>query len=164
MRIRTFVTAVLAVFGWSSLAKAQRSSVQDSASVHHIGAAVFREAYYRIARAALADSGSVVSLSLPAGDFWAQVERHLLTSLRARRSLPSDRTMQVVNISDVRNAGDTLIARFYLGDRWRCADGRWKGSGTEFEARAVRRGDAWMPVTTKPVGYGDSAACRSPDA
>lgn len=139
-------TTFLAVLFLPTVAGAQRSAAQDSSGVHHIGAAVFRESYYRIARAALADTGGVVSLSLPAGPFWARLERHLLTSLRARRPRPSDRSMQVVSVSDVRNAGDTLIARFYVGDRWQCPDGRWKGSGTLFEARAIRVGDAWIPV------------------
>jgi hypothetical protein len=143
---------------------AQSRPVSDSVIVHHVGAAIFRELNYRIARGALADSVRPVQITLPPGAEWVRLEQHLLVTLRARPARPDDRIMQVVSVDKVQFRGDTLLANFSIGDRWKCGD-TWSGDHTGFLAQAVRAGDTgWFPVTTKVILNSDGIWCRAPDA
>src|SRR4051812_40475708 len=102
MRHTLLCFAVVVTLARPTGANAQVAAISDSVAAHHLGAALMHELYYRIARAAFADSIQPVMITLPAGPAWVEMERHILVALRARPPRPEDRRMQEVRIDQVR--------------------------------------------------------------
>jgi hypothetical protein len=159
-QLRCFLVAALAIAG--NVARAQSSSPQDSAIVHHVGAAILRELSYGSVQGAFADSLRPVQISFPAGPAWARLQRHVLLSLHGRSPRPGDRLKEIVVVDEVSMRRDTLVAHFSIGQLRKCGNA-WVGDRTRYEARAVRHGAAWEPVVTKPVLYSDGPICRLTD-
>ena len=111
-------------------------------------------------RAALDSTTQGWEFSLPAtSPLWGAFRTHVLRVVHGRDPEPHDSVIRQLRVGPILVNGDTLFGRFFLGVRWRCGTA-WRGSGTEFEVRAVRHGTAWTGPTTTAEVFSDSAPCE----
>jgi hypothetical protein len=121
---------------------------------------VFGELGNAATRAALDSTTQAWEFSLPATSvLWGAFRIHVLQVVHGRDPEPQDSAIRQLRVGPILMNGDTLFGRFFLGVRWRCG-AAWRGSGTEFEVRAVRHGTAWTGPTTTAEVFGDSAPCE----
>jgi hypothetical protein len=142
---------------------AQPVGVPDSNVVARFAPALFRAMDDFIATAAKNDSVHPFRLDLPSGPAWARIRRHAMRVVNGRPPTSNDKYVWTAGISSIVFERDTLSAMVHAGSEWRCADGTWQGSATEYRAFTVRHRDSWQGLTVT-AAYLDSAGCsRTPN-
>lgn len=155
----------------TSPAHAQRPSaasagVADTAVVRLLSPGLIRGLDNSIARLLFDSTPTPWSISIPdsTSSVWRDLSSSLFSLLRAREIAPTDTAHRYLDISPVVMKGDTLVARFSVGSRWRCPDGKWTGHSTGYELTAVRHGSSWEYPKTRPVLYGDGMCLYPPSS
>jgi hypothetical protein len=153
------------LFPWKAAAQGSAASGKlgmagDAEAARTSMGAIMAQLSDDIVHAGQAASITPWKFTLPAGDSWKGFETNVLRVLRGRYATTSDSAMAVMIVEELQMHGDTLVTRFYLGGKSMCR-GEWKGSGTEFEMRAIRVIDWFKIPITKPVLYSDSIPCTA---
>lgn len=92
---------------------------------------------------------------------WRALVAGLSSLLRARTVEPSDSAHSYLHIEPAQMRGDTLVAHFVIGVRWRCGS-EWAGGYTTFEITTVRHGSSWEGLRSRPRAHGHGACLVPP--
>lgn len=142
---------------------AQVRPVADTTAVRPVSVGVVRELDPSLARVLFDRTPRPWRIVVPdtTSPAWRALEAGLYELLRARRTRPGDDTESFLRIDPPAVRGDTLVAYFTIGGRFRCGD-TWQGSYTGYEVKAVRYGGSWDAPRTEAVLFGDSVPCVLP--
>lgn len=139
-----------------------QAQLPDSVVVLMTSPALFRLVGDEMARASIGFH-HVMRVEVPRGQLWSRVAAHILAATNGRTPSSSDDNVTVVGIRDIVSSSDTLTATVYHEVRFRCPNGGWVTTGTEYRAHAGRVAGGWTQITMKPGVTWDAGVCdRSP--
>lgn len=167
MRSLIYLTGLLlsTCFAASAAAQAPSSTAApvDTGAIRTVTAAALRELGPQIAAGIFDSVARPWSVAVPdsAVPVWRTVRSHLYALLRARERIPVDSREQYLKFTRLVVRGDSLLAVFEIGQRWRCG-AEWHGSGYEYTVGASRAAGAWQSTEIRQVIAFDPPPCPHP--
>jgi len=163
-------TLVLVMFSHAAVLAAQTPAARpagaaprDAAIAEVVGAALARELWYSIARAAFDTTVRAGDLQFPDAEApmqWNALRQHLLTATRSRARTPRDSTYWFVRVGEASVTGNTLRVHFTIGGRQLCPDKGSANGEQSFELKATRAtGGAWSPPETRITESSHGISC-----